>query len=147
MIIFRNEKIVDIITSGDQLLEANQDDSGSLQLLKQVIPFTIADATADLSVHPQYMAEDITAFGLTGKEAVLAFKERFLGPQGKQGLPAYKLDEPFKVHVKKRMVSLGFECLIKGYLGFGTDYVFINQDNLINCIDVERHSSEQSFLG
>ena len=131
---------------GDTAPKEAQDDSGALLLINVVVPFTIADATADLSVHPQYMADDISAFGQTGKQAVLTFKEKFLGPQGKKGLPAYKLDEPFRVHIKKRMVSLGFECLIEGYQGFGTDYVYLNKNILIRCIDVERHSSEQMFL-
>ena len=104
-----------------------------------VVPFTIADATCNFSVHPGYMANDISAFGLKGKEAVLKFLANELGTQAQLGLPAYKLADPFQVHEKKKMVSLGFECLIEGYQGFGTDCVYLDDNNLIREIDARRH--------
>ena len=126
---------------GDQVpIDSNDRSNSSLTLLNDAVTFTIADAMADLTVHPKYMADDMKAFGLEGKQAILDFKAKFLGPQGALGLPAYKLAKPFEVDVNKRMVSLGFECLIQGYEGLGTDYVYFNDQNLIRDLVVVRHS-------
>ena len=71
---------------------------------------------------------------------------KFLGPQRKLGIPAYRLDDPFVANAEVKMVSLGFECLIEGFRGFGTDYVYLDNDNLIKSIKVDRYSSEKSYM-
>ena len=36
-------------------------------------------------------------------------------------------------------VTLGFECIVKGYEGKGTDNVYVNSDRLLRKIDAIRH--------
>jgi hypothetical protein len=113
-----------------------------LQLLSVVVPFTIADALCDTSFHEPLLAENVKAFGAIGKEQVLEFKENFLGPQRLLEKPAYKLADPFIVDIKGMKVTLGFECLIKKYLGKGTDYVYLDEKLKVEKIDVVRHSGK-----
>lgn len=110
-----------------------------LDLLRVAITFSVADATTDFDVHPKYAADDIEAFGLKGKEKVLKFLQEELGPWSKTGKPAYRLDFPFRVDFANRKVTLGFECLIDGYSGRGTDHVYFNDQGLIRKIDAIRH--------
>ena len=72
--------ITDISHRGElaQPTEAASNQPSTLDLLRVVVPFTIADATADLSVHDQYMSENVEAFGRKGKQAVADFKVRIL---------------------------------------------------------------------
>ena len=72
--------IRDITHRGElaQPTEASSNQPSTLDLLRVVVPFTIADATADLSVHDQYMSENVEAFGRKGKQAVTDFKVRIL---------------------------------------------------------------------
>lgn len=117
----------------------------NLDLLSLVVDFTVADAICDLSVHEPMMAPNVTAFGASGKEEVLKFKESFLGPQGNLGKPAYNLEYPYEVFLQKAEVTFGFKCLIEGYLGEGTEFVFVNQDLLIEKIKAVRHTGEVKF--
>ena len=55
--------VSNVAIQGEMEPNHHQPDLGSLRLLSVVVPFTVADATCDLSVHPQFMANDITAFG------------------------------------------------------------------------------------
>ena len=68
--------ITDITHRGElaKPTEAASNHPSTLDLLSVVVPFTIADATADLSVHDQYMSENVEAFGRKGKQAVADFK-------------------------------------------------------------------------
>ena len=68
--------ITDITHRGElaKPTEAASNQPSTLDLLSVVVPFTIADATADLSVHDQYMSENVEAFGRKGKQAVADFK-------------------------------------------------------------------------
>ena len=147
----KNEyKVIDIL--GDNILSWKETEQvlspsyngniTSLDLLKVVIPFTIADATCDTSFHGPHLANNAEAFGVCGKEKVLEFKEMFLGPQRLLGKPAYKLSDPFTVDLKEMKVTLGFECLIEKYLGKGTDYVYVDDKLLVKKIDVVRHSGK-----
>ena len=72
--------ITDITHRGElaKLTEAASNQPSTLDLLSVVVPFTIADATADLTVHDQYMSENVEAFGRKGKQAVADFKVRIL---------------------------------------------------------------------
>ena len=114
----------------------------SLDLLNVVIPFTVADALCDTAFHGPHLAEHVEAFGAKGKSIVLAFKEKFLGPQKLLKTPAYKLADPFVVDLNQMKVTLGFECLIEKYLGKGTDYVYVNDKLLVDKIDVVRYSGK-----
>ena len=117
-----------------------QESTSSLDLLSVAVPYSISDAIVDLSFQPQHMTSDMKAFGLVGKEAILAHSEEFLGPQGRLGKPAYALQDPFIVDVTKRMVTLGFECLIEGFEGKGTDYVYFDQNHKILELVAVRHT-------
>ena len=75
-----------------------------------------------------------------GKDKILEYSTKFLTPQLKLGLPAYALADPFQVDIDMRMVTLGFECLISGYEGKGTDYVYFDQDNKIYELNAVRHT-------
>ena len=110
----------------------------SLDIMSLVVPYTIADAICDLAFHPQFHAADMTAFGQEGADNVMAFKTKWLGPSAKAGLAAYKLEDPFIVDLDELKVTLGFECIIQGHEGHGTDYVYVNENKKITRIDVVR---------
>ena len=111
----------------------------SLDLLSAVVPYTIADATCDVSYHRSHMSEDMEAFGQKGADDVEAFKNNWLSEYSRLGLAAYKLEDPFEADLKELKVTLGFECTIQGHEGKGTDYVFINEDKLLTKIIAIRH--------
>ena len=121
-----------------EIVKAGTNDLTSLDLLSVVVPFTVADAICNTSYHTSQVSDDIEAFGQKGKEAVLNFKERWLTPQAKLNKPAYKLEDPFVVDLKSKMVTLGFGCLIETALGKGTDYVYVTDDKLVEKIIVVR---------
>ena len=125
---------------GDKVPVEPQDETNSLTLLKVAVPYSIADAIVDLDFQPPHMANDIKAFGLQGKTAIYNHSKEFLTPQLLLGKPAYKLSDPFRVDLNKRMVTLGFECLIEGFEGIGTDYVYFNDQNKIFDLVAVRHS-------
>ena len=106
----------------------------SLDLLKIVVPFIIADAICDISYHRSHMAENIEAFGQKGIENVHAFKSNYLKEYQTKNLAAYKLEGPFEADLNELKVILGFECLIKNYEGKGTEYVYVNSDKLLTKI-------------
>ena len=110
-----------------------------MDLLSAVVPFTIADATCDVSYHRTHMAENMEAFGQKGAENVENFKNNWLKEYHSRGLAAYKLNDPFITDLAELKVTLGFECLIQGYEGKGTDYVYINSDRLLTKIVAIRH--------
>lgn len=110
----------------------------SLDLLSTVMPFAIADALCDVDYHRCHMADEIEAFGQKGADNVEKFKTDWLGEQKKLGLPAYKLEDPFEAHLDSLEVTLGFECIIKGREGKGTDYVYVNGNKLLTKIIVIR---------
>ena len=111
----------------------------SLDLLSVVVPFTIADATCDISYHRSHMAENIEAFGLKGADSVSSFILNELKEYHMKNLAAYKLEEPFVTNLNELKVTLGFECIVQGYEGKGTDNVYINSDRLLTKIDAIRH--------
>ena len=111
----------------------------NLDLLSSVIPFTIADAVCDVSYHRAQMADDMEAFGQKGADNVEAFKNNWLKSYHEQGLAAYKLEDPFETSLNECKVTLGFECVIKGYEGKGTDYVYVNNEKLLTKIIAIRH--------
>ena len=76
----------------------------------------------------------------TGKEAILKHSAEFLTPQKLLGRPAYALSDPFVADPVKRMVTLGFECLIQGFEGKGTDYLHFDNDNKIYQLVAVRHT-------
>ena len=106
----------------------------SLDLLSVVVPFTIADATCDISYHRSHMAEDIQAFGQKGADNVQSFKTNYLKECQTRQLVAYKLEQPFVTDLKELKVTLGFECLIQGHEGKGTESVYLNSDKLVTKI-------------
>ena len=116
----------------------------SLDLLKVVIPFAIADAICDTSYHEPHLAENVIAFGAKGKKQVLEFSHKFLDPQKEIGKPAYRLSYPFVVDVGKRMVEFDFECLIEKYEGKGRDYVYLNDEMKVKEIGTVRESGKYS---
>lgn len=116
-----------------------ENDLSSLDLLNAVVPFTIADAICDLSYHRSHMADELEAFGQKGAENVEAFKNNWLKIYHQQGLAAYKLEDPFETNLKDCQVTLGFECIIKGHEGKGTDYISVNKDKLLTKIIAIRH--------
>jgi len=111
----------------------------NLDLLCAVVPFTIADATCDISYHRSHMAENIEAFGLKGADNVAAFILNELNEYHTKNLAAYKLEEPFVTNLNELKVTLGFECIVRGYEGRGTDNVYVNSDRLLTKIDAIRH--------
>ena len=111
----------------------------NLDLLSAVVPFTIADATCDISYHRSHMAENIEAFGLKGADNVAAFILNELNEYHMKNLAAYKLEEPFVTNLNELKVTLGFECIVKVYEGRGTDNVYVNSDRLLTKIDAIRH--------
>lgn len=129
-----------VTLEGDTSPECEQEYSGSLDLLAVAVPYSISDAVVDLSFQPQHMTDDMKAFGLVGREAILKHSEEFLGSQRGLGMPAYALRDPFVVDAGKRMVTLGFECLIEGFEGKGTDYLHFNQNNKIYELVAVRHT-------
>jgi hypothetical protein len=56
-----------------------------------------------------------------------------------KNLAAYKLEEPFVTNLNELKVTLGFECIVRGYEGRGTDNVYVNSDRLLTKIDAIRH--------
>ena len=116
----------------------------SIDLLKVVLPFAIADAICDTSYHEPHLAENVIAFGAKGKKQVLEFSEKFLGPQKQIGKPAYRLSYPFIVDVEKQMVEFDFECLIEKYEGKGRDYVYLNDEMKVKEIGTVRESGKYS---
>ena len=116
-----------------------KDGLSSLDLLSSVAPFTIADAIADVSYHRTHMANEMEAFGQTGADNVEHFKNNWLKEYNEKGLAAYKLEDPFETTLEEMKVTLGFECIIKGHEGKGTDYVFVNKDKLLTKIIAIRH--------
>ena len=78
----------------------------NLDLLSAVVPFTIADATCDISYHRSHMAENIEAFGLKGADNVAAFILNELQEYHKKNLAAYKLEEPFVTYLDDLKVSV-----------------------------------------
>ena len=76
------------------------------------------------------MDENIHAFGQKGADNVQSFKTKYLNDCRTKNLAAYKLEEPFETDLNELKVSLGFECLIQGYEGKGTEYVYLNSDKL-----------------
>lgn len=111
----------------------------SLDLLGAVVPFTIADAICDLSYHRSHMADELEAFGQKGADNVEAFKNNWLKNYNEKGLAAYKLEDPFVTTLEECKVTLGFECIIKGHEGKGTDYITVNSDKLLTKIIAIRH--------
>ena len=71
----------------------------NLDLLSVVVPFTIADATCDISYHRSHMAENIEAFGLKGADNVAGFIMNELKEYHEKKLAAYKLEEPFQTGI------------------------------------------------
>ena len=61
-----------------------------LDLMSTVVPFTIADATCDLSYHRNQMDENIQAFGQSGADNVENFKNKWLSEYHQLGEAAYK---------------------------------------------------------
>ena len=116
----------------------------SLDLLSIVIPFAIADVICDTSFHEAHLAQNVTAFGATGKQEVLRFKEKFLGPQKLIEKPAYRLSDPFYVNLNERKVTFGFECLIEKYEGEGIDYVYLDENLKVKQIDTVRKTGKYS---
>ena len=116
----------------------------ALDLLNVAIPFAIADAICDTSYHEAYLSQNVKAFGASGKQEVLDFKIKFLGPQKLVGKPAYQLCDPFYVNVQERKVTFGFECLIEKYVGEGTDYMYFDEDLKVKHIDAVRKTGKYS---
>ena len=88
-------KIINITTSenmDDSVQDILTNESGltHLDLLSTVVPFTIADATCDLSYHRNQMDESIQAFGQSGAENVENFKNKWLSEYHQLGQAAYK---------------------------------------------------------
>ena len=110
----------------------------SLDLMYVAVPYTIADVICDMSYHRTKAADDMAAFGQIGVENVQAFKNKWFAPYVGRELPTYKLEDPFVVDLENLKVTLGFECLMEGKEGRGTDYVYINEQKLITKIDVVR---------
>ena len=106
----------------------------TLDLLSVVVPFTIADATCDISYHRSHMAENIQAFGQKGADNVQKFKSNYLKEYQTRHLAAYKLEEPFVTDLNELKVTLGFECLIQGHEGKGTEIVYLSSDKLVTKI-------------
>ena len=69
-----------------------------------------------------------------GAEKVEAFKAKWLGPTQQQGLPAYKLESPFETCLPEAKVTFGFECVVQGNEGFGTEFVYVTRDRKISKI-------------
>ena len=88
---------------------------------------------------PGHMAENIEAFGLKGADKVAAFILNELNEYHMKNLAAYKLEEPFVTNLNELKVTLGFECIVRGYEGRGTDNVYVNSDRLLTKIDAIRH--------
>lgn len=130
-----------IITNGNASSKDVLQNQGltNLDLLSAVVPFTIADATCDISYHRSHMAENIEAFGLKGADNVAAFILNELNEYHMKNLAAYKLEEPFVTNLNELKVTLGFECIVRGYEGRGTDNVYVNSDRLLTKIDAIRH--------
>lgn len=117
-----------ITSSNNEENRQELDSITALDLLNVAIPFAIADAICDTSFHGSHLAQNAKAFGASGKEQILEFSGKFLGPQKLIGTPAYRLGHPFYVNVRERKVTFGFECLIEKYLGEGTDYMYFNDE-------------------
>lgn len=111
----------------------------SLDLLNAVVPFTIADATCDLDYHRAHMSENIEAFGQKGADNVKAFINSELKKYHEKELAAYKLEEPFETDLTQLKVTLGFECIVEGREGKGTDYVYVDSKKLLTKIVAVRH--------
>ena len=133
-----------IPTSKQEERKEKIDNITALDLLNVAIPFAIADAICDTSFHGAYLAQNVRAFGASGKQEVLDFKLKFLGPQKLVGKPAYRLSDPFYVNVQERKVTFGFECLIEKYVGEGTDYMYFDEDLKVKQIDAVRKTGKYS---
>ena len=111
----------------------------NFDILDIAIPYAIADAICDLECHSKYHAEDIEAFGQNGAENVEAFKQKWLGPSQEQGLTAYKLESPFQACLEESKVTFGFECVVKGNEGFGTEIIYVTSCGKISKIVGKRN--------
>ena len=103
------------ITDNSETCAANQqvlENQGltNLDLLSIVVPFTIADATCDISYHRSHMAENIEAFGLKGADNVAGFIMNELKEYHEKKLAAYKLEEPFQTGIFTQD-----KCLMKSF--------------------------------
>ena len=89
-------KIINITTSENMddsvqnILTNEKSGLTHLDLLSTVVPFTIADATCDLSYHRNQMDESIQAFGQSGADNVENFKNKWLSEYHELGEAAYK---------------------------------------------------------
>ena len=137
---FYHSVITDSNTNQSEVLE--HQGLTTLDLLSVVVPFTIADATCDISYHRSHMAENIQAFGQKGANNVQIFKTNYLKEYQTRHLAAYKLEEPFVADLNELKVTLGFLCLIQGYEGKGKEYVYLSSDKLVTKIVAVRSNVE-----
>jgi hypothetical protein len=99
----------------------------SAALLGLALVWLWCDCFAEWETMATLCGDDARMFGAVGKPAVLAFKQKWLpgrpAPDGTCWQGNYSVDAIFEVDIGNLVVVAGFDCLITGKEGRGTDVI------------------------
>jgi hypothetical protein len=116
--------------------EAERGCSKGLQLLGRGLRWLRADVFGDFEVMADLVAPHARMFGVEGAGAVVAFKRRWLN------LPVnYNVDAIHEFDPVNRVLVAGFDCLLVGKEGRGTDVVQFTDAMLVSEVAAIRHTS------
>jgi hypothetical protein len=117
-------------------LPLTDDHEQSLRLLDRAVAWLRCDVYGDFAAMPPLMAPNATMFGAAGAEGVLSFKRRWLT----QPLN-YNVDVVHEVDLVNRVIVVGFDSLLAGREGRGTDVIQMDEELRICAVDAIRHAS------
>lgn len=108
-------------------------------LLGRGLLWLLADCFALYTLHERLCAKDATFFGAKGYDDCMKFKRNFL----RVDLDNYDVDAIHEIDTSNNVIVAGFECLIPGKEGRGTDVAqFKTEDGELKVCRVEaiRHA-------
>lgn len=121
------------------------DDENSVRALKAARILTLAtdflkaDVTQDLQRQSELLADDAVAFGVKGRDEIIAAQK-----SGIEGGTTYSLPYPLQVNTQSMCVSLDFLAHKNGSQERGTDVMYVDLRNgKVVRIDTLRHTQQQ----
>lgn len=111
-------------------------DSDALQLLGRGLQWLRADVYGDFEVTAGLVAPHARMFGVQGADAVVNFKRRWLTRPVN-----YNVDVIHEFDPVNRVLVAGFDCLIPGKEGRGTDVMRFSDAMLVSEVAAIRHAS------
>jgi hypothetical protein len=106
------------------------------RLLGLALLWSFADAFGLWAIHEDLLHDEAMMFGQCGKANILKWKRSVLYSDGRRN---YKVDSVHEIDADNRAVVIGFDCLLPGKEGRGTEVIRFSEDWSVIRVQSIRH--------